>query len=116
MSNRTGIRERHGRGCASRDGGNCNCSPTYEAFVWSPRDGQKIRRTFPTISAAKAWRSDADVAKRKGTLRAPTRQTLREFAEAWLAGVKAGAVPTRSGRPYKPAVVRGYEADLRRYV
>lgn len=47
---------------------------------------------------------------------APTRQTLSEFAETWLAGVKAGTILKRSGERYKPAVVRGYEADLRRYV
>ena len=56
------------------------------------------------------------MSKRRGTLAAPTRQTLTEYAEAWLAGVKAGAIRTRSGRPYKPSAVRGYEADLRRYV
>jgi integrase len=49
-------------------------------------------------------------------MQAPTRQTLTEAAEAWLEGAKRGAILTRSGTSYKPAVVRGYEADLRRYV
>jgi len=112
----TGIVERHARGCASRNEGKCNCSTTYEAWVWSASEQRKVSKTFPTISAAKGWRTDAAHAKRKGTLRSPTRQTLREFAEAWLAGAKAGSVLKRSGERYKPAVIRGYEADLRRYV
>jgi hypothetical protein len=49
-------------------------------------------------------------------MQAPTRQTLTEAAEAWLEGAKGGAILTRFGTSYKPAVVRGYEADLRRYV
>lgn len=113
-----GIVERHSRSCPSRNGGQCSkpCQPSYEAWIWSPRDGRKIRRTFPTPSAAKGWRADALSALRRGTLKAPTRQTLEEAAEAWLAGAKAGAVLTRGGALFKPSVIRGYEADLRRYV
>jgi hypothetical protein len=33
-----GIVKRHSRKCRSRDGGRCNCDPTYEAWVWSKRD------------------------------------------------------------------------------
>ena len=34
-----GIRVRHGRGCATLRGGErCNCTPAYEAWVFSPRD------------------------------------------------------------------------------
>src|SRR5262249_44407926 len=62
------------------------------------------------------WRHDAASAVRKGTLKAPTRQTLEQAAERWLEGAKRGAILTRSGGRYKPAVLRGYEADLRRYV
>src|SRR5439155_16464708 len=99
-------------GCARN--GRCSCP--FEAWVWSPRDRRKISRRFPTISAAKTWRHDAESAKSKGKLRAPTRRTLSDAAEAWLAGAKAGAVLKGSGERYKPAVIRGYEADLRRYV
>jgi integrase len=113
-----GIVERHSRACPSRSGGQCSkpCQPSYEAWIWSPRDGRKIRRTFPTPSAAKGWRTDALSALRRGTLKAPTRQTLDEASEAWIEGAKAGAILTRGGAPFKPSVTRGYEADLRRYV
>jgi integrase len=116
LSRATGIRARHSRRCRSRGGGKCNCYPSYEAWAWSPRDGTKIRRTFHNLAEAKGWRHDAASAVRKGTLSAPTRQTLNEAAEAWLEGAKRGTVLTRSGQPYKPSVIRGYEADLRRYV
>jgi len=119
MARPTGITTRHSRRCRSRSGGGCNCDPSYEAWVWSQRDGRKIRKTFAgkgALSAAKGWRHDPGSAVRKGTMQAPTRQTLTEAAETWLEGAKGGAILTRSGRPHKPAVIRGYEADLRRYV
>ena len=47
-----GIVERHARGCASRDGGRCNCEPSYEAWI-SVKEGtgyRKLRRTFSRFS------------------------------------------------------------------
>jgi len=111
--NPAGIRVRHARSCPSTGGGTCRCRPSFEAAVYSAREGRKIRKVFPTITAAKAWRTDASVALRKGELRTPTRTTLREASAAWLEGAKAGTVRTRSGDPYKPSVVRGYEQALR---
>jgi integrase len=112
----TGIVKRHGRSCTSRAEGNCNCQPSYEAWVYSRRDGKKIRRTFPTEAAAKGWRADATSALRKGTLKAPTRQTLREAADQWLERARRGEARTRSGVPYKPSALRGYDADLTNHV
>src|SRR5690349_5919997 len=31
---------------------------SYRASVWSARDQKRIRKTFPTLAAAKAWRQD----------------------------------------------------------
>jgi hypothetical protein len=53
-----GIRQRHGNRCT---GGRCKCP--YEASVFSSRDGKKIRKTFPTMAAVKAWR---DLGRRWG--------------------------------------------------
>ena len=109
----TGIRARHGRSCRTTTGGNCNCELTYEAFVYSRRDGKKIRRSFPTLAAAKAWRADATVSLSKGTMRAPTATTIRQAADAWLESARAGGIRTRSGEIYKPSVLRSYEQCLR---
>jgi hypothetical protein len=49
-----GIRTRHGRSCRSRGGGRCNCAPSYEAGVYSKREGKKIRKTFGTLAEARA--------------------------------------------------------------
>jgi integrase len=110
--NPTGIRVRHSRTCVA-PGKRCNCRPSYEAFVFSQRDGRKIRKTFPTLAAARSWRADANVALRKGQMRAPSRVTLREAADAWLQGAEDRSVRTRSGDPYKPSAIRSYEAALR---
>jgi integrase len=108
-----GVQVRHARPCASRFGRPCTCRPTFQAQVWSARDRRPIRKTFATLAAAKAWRQDSQVALRRGTLRAPTASTLAEAAEDWLFAAKEGIVRTRSGDPYKPSALRGYERSLR---
>src|SRR3954447_6124271 len=111
-----GIDTRHSRSCASRPGGACNCCPTFQANVWHARERRRVRKTFATVSEAKAWRRDALTALSRGTMKAPTKQTLAEAASAWLVGVREGRIRNRSGDPYKPSAVRGYEAALRRTV
>jgi integrase len=101
MAKTTGIRQR---------------GASWEAWVWDKRTGRKIRRTFATQAAAKAWRHDASTAVRKRTLRAPTQTTLAEAWAAWLAGARDGSVRTRSGDVYKPSVIRGYDGSMRRHV
>jgi integrase len=97
----TGIRERHGH---------------FEAWVYDRRAKKKIRKTFPTLSAAKAWRQDATVAVRKRTLKATSPTTVRQAWEAWLAGAKGGSIRTRSGDTYKPSVLRSYDSSMRLHV
>ena len=83
-----GIDTRHAVSCpAVRDhNARCRCTPRYQAHVWSARDKARIRKTFRTLAAAKAWRAETVVALRRGTMRAPTATTLREAWDAWLAG------------------------------
>lgn len=109
-----GIVVRHSRSCSSDAGGECDCSPTFRAFVYVPRHG-KVWKSFPTVKDAVAWREDQRSKQRRGQSVRPTRMTLRVAAEEWLAGAKAGTT-NRSGRPYKPSVLRMYEGDRRKYV
>jgi len=97
-----GIRRRVGRsGIAS-----------YEASVWIAADARRIRRTFPTLAAAKAWRADAVLAVRQKRLRGPSGITLREAAGDWLRDARSGIATTRGGTPYKPSVILGYDQVL----
>ncbi len=108
-----GIEVRHARNCAAARGGRCSCSPSYRAKVWSARDRRTIRKSFRSLAEAKAWRADAQVGLRRGTISAPRPITLAQAAGAWLAGARAGAIRNRSGDPYKPSAIRGYEQSLR---
>lgn len=64
-------------------GGQLQLSPTFQAEVYSRRDGRKIRKTFAREAEAKSWRADALSALKAGTMRAPKPTTLREAWEEW---------------------------------
>jgi integrase len=53
------------------------------------------------------------VALRRGTAVTGGQVTLRRAAADWLQAAEAGIVRNRSGDPYKPSVLRGYEQALR---
>jgi integrase len=46
----------------------------------------------------------------------PSSTLVKEAAGEWLEAARAGVVRTRSGEPYKPSAIRGYEATLRRTI
>ncbi len=116
MAQLTGIEVRHKKACASRDDRRCNCEPTYQASVWSARESKRIRKTFPTLAEARAWRSETQTGVRRGTLRAPANTTVEEAADDLIAGMKSGRIRTRSGDLYKPSAIRSYEAALRDHI
>jgi integrase len=113
MAQLSGIEVRHRTTCACRTGGKCNCKPAYQASVWSARDQKRLRKTFPTLAAARAWRAEAQTAIHRGTMRGPVAITVREAGNALIEGMRSGGVRTRSGDRYKPSAIRGYEAALR---
>lgn len=110
----TGIRARHSRSCAAPKG-RCSCRPSWEASVGSGDTG-KLRRSFPTEAAAKAWRAEAVVALNKGGLRIAAPTSVKEAGDRLVEGMRDGSIRTRSGRVYKPSVIRGYEQGLRIYI
>jgi len=107
---RTGIEVRHRGRCP---GDPCRCRPAYRAWIYSAAEGRRIRRTFPTYAAARDWRANAWGDVKRGRLRADRGPTVREAAEAWLAGAEDGTIRNRSGDRYKPSTLRGYREALR---
>lgn len=109
-----GIRTRHGRSCRTREGGRCNCRPSYEAWVYSKRDGKKIRKTFENLAEAKGLGAPMPRAPfaiaRSGHLRSGRSPRA---ADEWLEGARREAIRTRSGDPYKPSAIRTYETALK---
>jgi integrase len=116
MADRTGIRVRHQRSCASRAGAGCNCRPSYQAQVFDAVSGRQIWRTARTITEAKLWRADTQAQARRGILQRPVRTTVREAAQTLMAGMDDGSILDRSGKPYKPSATRAYSQTLRSYV
>ncbi len=85
----------------------------YLASVWSAKDDKRLRHQCGTLAEARLWRSETYAQLRTGKRRAPTKATLAQDAEEWLKGARAGAIRNRSGEPYKPSTLRGYEEALR---
>jgi integrase len=112
----TGIYLRHSSRCAGGFDGPCTCSPKYQAQVHSAKDRKPVRKTFRTLPEARRWRHKAKEALRKGDLSAPSSVLLKDAARQWIGDAEAGIIRTRSGEPYKPSAIRGYEAALRRYL
>ena len=110
------IKKRHSRSCQARRGKRCSCNGGYRAEVYSPRDKNKIRKTFSHRGDAQSWAAEVKRGVDHGTLRAPTKRTLGEAAAAWLAGAEAGTIRNRSGDRYKPATLRGYRQALEDHV
>src|SRR2546429_696855 len=86
---------------------------SYEAWVWSKRDGKKIRKTFLDMAAAKAWRSDATRDVRRKKLRAATNKTLRQAVDEFLEGARKGEIRNKRKQVFKPATIRQYESALK---
>ena len=108
-----GVVTRHSSGCSGRqEPGRCDCRPSYQAQVYSATERRTIRRTFRTLADARAWRAETKAALDRGGLRAPSGRTLEEAANDWVKGANAGVIRTRSGDPYKPGALRGYEQAL----
>ena len=111
-----GLTPRHSKRCASSDGGKCDCTPSWQAWVWDPDSNGKRYRTFKTKTAAKLWRRDASVAVSRGEL-TPTpadARTVADALDALIAGMQDGTVLDRSGRRYRPVTIRNYAADVRK--
>jgi integrase len=109
-----GIEERHARSCRTRNGGRCDCEPSYRADVWDGRRRKRIRRTFTDRAEAASWRRDALVAVRRGrTPQVGSTVTVREAWAEWKRLAETGVVRTRKGAEFKPATVRTYDQHLR---
>src|SRR5687768_3555384 len=108
-----GIEERHARSCRTRNGGRCDCDPTYRASVWDGQRQQRIRYAAGSLTEAQQWRKDALVAMRRGRTVRQTAPTLEQAGEAWLDQARGGVIRARGGHRFKPATVRQYEAALR---
>jgi integrase len=113
----TGIEKRHQQSCRWWSKEDCNCRPHYRAAVHDPTTGNARKSpTFKSLAEAKAWKANADLAIRNGTFGKRTALTVKEAAERWLEMAEAGEVLNRSGKSYKPSVLRSYEASLRLHV
>ena len=113
-----GIRKRHSESCSAREGGRCNCGAGYEAWVYLPREGRKVRKTFGRKSEAKVWRADALRAASRNDLSSTARdaRTLASALAEFIDGMKGGTVRPKGRDAYKPNTIRSYERALRVHI
>lgn len=99
-------------------------SPSYRASVWSARDGRKLRKSFRTMAAAKAWRADTMAGIKVGKIRASQPPRFEDvFGRweggrwedgVWIDGAYAGIIRTRGRRPFKESSVRAVRQHYQR--
>ncbi|MFP5364860.1 MAG: tyrosine-type recombinase/integrase [Thermoleophilia bacterium] len=109
-----GVYRKHVRSCARRGSAKCSCP--YEAMVYLPREKRQVRKHFARLAEAKSWRQDALRAVRENKLRPRSKTTVEDASAALIAGMRSGAVFDRTGKPYKPSTMRGYERTMRLHV
>src|SRR5829696_9086808 len=108
-----GVVVRHRRFAGRPKAERAPVAPASRRRPTPPARSGRSGRTFPSLSEARAWRQETQVAVRAGKARAPSRTTLAEASEEWLSLARRGIVLTRSGEPYKPSALRSYEEALR---
>jgi integrase len=86
---------------------------SYRASVWDAARERRIRKTFGTMAAAKAWRSDASKALRSGANLTPSKVTVDAAVAEWIVGAKDGTIRTRGRAPFKPGTIRIVERSHR---
>jgi integrase len=131
-----GIALVHARGCTGRStilaaaevgsdvvsetSRSCQCGKgkrgSFQATVWSNKDAKLIRQHFRTKREAEVWRGEQRGAAAAGTLRAPSKRTIKQAGDELLAGMRDSTLLSRSGRPYKPSTIRRYELALEKHI
>ena len=87
----------------------------YEVNVYIPGGGRETK-TFRTEKAAKAWRVATLNAIHKGKFRRGTGITVEIAGDRLIADMQEGVARTRSGKRYKPSVIRSYRDNLKLHV
>ena len=114
----TGIRKRHSKPCATWKGGRCDCKAGYEAWVYISRERGRVTATFKRKDNAKAWRAEALVAAKRGSLQLTNRdpRSLTTALAQFIEDMKAGRVRPKKRERYKPSTIRSYDQHLRRRI
>ncbi len=105
---------RHTKSCLTHVDRQCDCAPTFQAWVFDQRVDRKVYKTHRTAGAAKTWRQDMLVAIRRGEVAAAkTTLTVEDAVNAWLDGARRGTVRTRGRKPFAGGTIRSVEQNNR---
>lgn len=80
----------------------------HRGVVYSKSTGKR-NGPWGSFADAKSWRTKALGEIEAGTAVKEEPTTLREEWDAFIAGAQTGTTHDRTGTPYKPATLRGYE-------
>jgi integrase len=86
----------------------------YRGVVFSKATGKRNGPWVRSFAEARSWRTRALAGIESGLIGLRDGTTLRDEWQTFYAGACAGTIPDRTGKPYKPATLRGYERGWRR--
>lgn len=103
-ASRIGIQERRTAAGVEQFRGSCFDKGT----------GKQLRGPWTTsLAEARSWRVDAMARIQAGTLSGNRGRTLKEAADDYIAGARAGTILNRGREEYKPSAVRSLETAFR---
>lgn len=88
-----------------------NTGTSYRVTVTHPLTKQRMRKTFDSLAAARAWRDRTLHEGEQAEAGLFPRMTLAQVAAAFFEDMRAGVARTQGGETYQPSVIRAYEAS-----
>jgi integrase len=107
-----GVFARHQKNCPLKDGGRCNCSPSYFGVVWD-REASRHRKTrhLGRAIAARDARADLKEAIRRGeVITSSTEMKLGEAFELFVKAAREGVALNKRRRRYRPRAVEDLDS------
>jgi integrase len=107
-----GVFARHQKKCPLKDGGRCNCSPSYFGVVWD-REASRHRKTrhLGRAIAARDARADLKEAIRRGeVIISSTEMKLGEAFELFVKAAREGVALNKRRRRYRPRAVEDLDS------
>jgi len=109
-----GVYARHQQRCRTKEGGRCNCKPSYYGIAYDRARRKHVgTRRQPTTEAARNARADLQARLDRGEATATRGVRLTEAREKFVKAAREGRALNKHGRRYKRKAIDLIEGRLK---